>query len=96
MKITESTVNQILRSEDIESLFQHDAPSDEYSHEARGIVSAVALLGQNDINEEHLIDIVRAIWTRSFGPFLEEELDMRTTAFRRVAHRILIQDVEIP
>ena len=96
MKITESTVDQILRSEDIESLFQHDAPSDEYSHETLGIVSAISLLDQDDLTEEGLTDVVRAVWTRSFGPFLAEEVQMRMPAFRRVAHRILTQAGSIP
>jgi hypothetical protein len=96
MKITESTVDQILRSEDIESLFQHEAPRDEYSHETRGIVSALALIDENDFTEERLADVVRAVWARSFGPFSEDEIEMRMPAFRKVAHRMLSQDESIP
>jgi hypothetical protein len=91
MKITESTVDHILRSEDIESLLQHGAPTDEYSHEASSIVSAIALLDQNNLTEELLTDLVLAIWARFFGPFSAGEIEMRMPAFKRVAHRMLSQ-----
>jgi hypothetical protein len=91
MKIRESTVEEVLRSEDIETLFQHGAPDNEYTPEARGIVSALALLNENDVTEDRLFAVVRSVWARLFG-LGEDDLEMRTAAFRQVAHRIIEQD----
>jgi hypothetical protein len=89
MSITESAIAEALISEDIESLFQHGAPENEYTPETRGIVKALALLSKNDITEERLVAIIRAVWSRSFGPFSDDEIEMRTPAIRGVANRIL-------
>jgi hypothetical protein len=92
MKIRESTVEEVLRSEDIETLFQHGAPENEYTPEVRRIVSALASLGEDELTEERLVAIIRSVWSHSFGPFGDEELEMRTPAFRQVAHRIIAKD----
>ena len=89
MKISESVVEEVLRSEDIETLFQHGAPDNEYTPEVRGIMNAIALLGENDITEDSLVAVIRAVWAHSFGPFSDEDLEMRSPAFKQVAHRIL-------
>jgi hypothetical protein len=41
MDIAESTIEEVLRSEDIESLFQNGAPDNECISEVRGIVNAL-------------------------------------------------------
>jgi hypothetical protein len=92
MKIKESTVEEALRAEDIETLFQHGAPENEYTPEVRRIVSALAPLREDELTEERLTAIVRSVWSHSFGPFGDDELEMRTPAFRQVAHRILTHD----
>lgn len=89
MEIKESTVEEVLRSEDIETLFQHGAPENEYTPEVRRIVIALASLGEDELTEERLVAIIRSVWAHSFGPFADEELEMRTPAFRRAAHRII-------
>ncbi len=88
MKIRESTVDEVLRSEDMETLFQHGASDNEYTPEVRGILNALAQLDESDITEERLVAIIGAVWGRAFGPFSDEELEMRMPAFREVAHRI--------
>ena len=92
MRIRESTIEEVLRSEDIETLFQHGAPDNEYTPEVRRIVSALAPLSDDEITEDRLFSVLQSVWTHSFGPFGEEELEMRTPAFRQVAHRIVTQD----
>lgn len=87
--ITVSNVDEVLRSEDLETLFQHGAPSDEYAHETRAIVEEVARLNPESLSDEQLTEIVLRVWTRSFGPFSAQELEMRMPDFRQVAHRIL-------
>jgi hypothetical protein len=89
MNDSESKINEILRAEDIESLFQHGAPEDEYSHEAHEIASKLTQIGSADVTEESVMAFVRDVWVRSFGPFSEEDIAKRLPAFRQVAHRIL-------
>jgi hypothetical protein len=88
----DAKVNAILISEDMESLVQHGAPADEYLDEARKIVSAITLLGHEELTEERLTEIVYAVWSKSFGPFSVEEAEMRMPDFRQVARRILAQN----
>jgi hypothetical protein len=89
MSIAESAIAGALMSADVESLFQHGALENEYTPETRGIVKALALLNENDITEESLVAIIRAVWSRSFGPFSDDEIEMRMPAIREVANRIL-------
>ena len=89
MNISELTIDEVLRSEDIESLFQHGAPENEYTPEVQGILKALALMEEQDITEERLIAIVQSVWVRMLGPFSEDEIEMRMPAFRKVAHRML-------
>lgn len=88
MKIRESVVDEVLRSEDIETLFQHGAPENEYTPEVQRIMGALAQLDERDTTEERLVTIIRGVWNQMFGPFSEEELEMRMPAFRQAAHRI--------
>jgi len=92
MSITESAIAEALISADIESLFQHGAPENEYTPETRGIVKALAPLSEKDITEERLVAIIRVVWSRSFGPFSDDEIEMRMPAIREVANRILASD----
>jgi hypothetical protein len=92
MTIKETVIEEALRSEDIESLFQHGAPDDEYKHEAQSIADAIAPLGEKNITEEQLVKIISTVWIQAFGPFSDEEVEVRMPAFRQVAYKILSHD----
>ncbi len=89
MIVSESAVNEALKSKDIESLIEAGAPDYEYTPEARRIVQALAKIDEREAAEVALAGIIRAVWSHSFGPFSEEDLEMRMPAFRQAAHRIL-------
>jgi hypothetical protein len=86
MEITQAIVRQALNDEDIEGLLELGAPEDEYLHEAERIMTQI---GREEVNEDSLAALVRAVWTKSFGPFTEEEEEKLSPAFRQVAQRIL-------
>jgi hypothetical protein len=44
---------------------------------------------EKSITEEALAADIREVWSRSFGPFYGEDIEMRMPAFRQGAHRIL-------
>ena len=90
MEILQSRIESILRTEDIESLFQHGAPSDEYSLEARAIVAAVARLSPQDATEGLIADLILNIWNHAFGPFSDYDLDLRRPTFQSVARQMLV------
>jgi hypothetical protein len=92
MTVLESEVNNALVSEDIESLIEAGAPDDEYSCEARGVVTALAMIDDSEISKETVAEMIRSVWSRSFGPFYEEDLDLRMPAFHNVARQILASD----
>jgi len=62
MIVAESRVNDALRAEDIESLMDAGAPENEYSPEARSIVSAVATIDDCEVTEESIAGVIRSIW----------------------------------
>jgi hypothetical protein len=92
MVITETAIEEVLRSADIEALIQLGAPKDEYESEARSIMDAVARLDVNEVTEESLTAIIRTEWSKWFGPFSDDEMKMRMTDFQRIARRILKLD----
>jgi hypothetical protein len=89
MAINGSTVNDALKSEDVKSLIEFGAPDYEYSSEARDIVQALAKIDESEISEGVLAEIIRSVWSRSFGPFSDVDLDARSPAFRQIAHQVL-------
>jgi hypothetical protein len=92
MAIAESTIEDVLRNADIESLIECGAPRDEYTPEVSGIVNALALIGEQEITAERLVATIREVWVHMFGPFSDEEIELRMPAFRQVAHQILARD----
>ena len=88
MNVDPAIVHAVLKTEDIEGLLKLGAPGDEYSSEARHISDAVNHLATAPIEEE-LVGIFREVWVRSFGPFSEEQLDRRSSAFRHASREIL-------
>jgi hypothetical protein len=60
--------------------------------EVRGILNALALVDEKDIAEEALASIIREVWSRSFGPLSDDDLEMRMPAFRQAAHHILARN----
>jgi hypothetical protein len=92
MAIAESTIEDVLRNADIESLIECGAPRDEYSPEVRGIVNALAISDEKEITVERLVAIIREVWTQMFGPFSGEEIELRMPALRQVAHQVLARD----
>ncbi len=89
MNIPLATIDEALRSEDIESLFQHGAPSDEYSAEARNIATELSVIGTENLSEQRVAEVICAVWDQSFGPFSSADIEARMSAFRQVARRIL-------
>lgn len=87
--MTVEQIRQILNEEDIEGLLQAGAPADEYETEAERITQAVAQA--DELTEDRLTVVVQTMWREMFGPLSEEQLGLRHSAFRRVAHRILAQ-----
>ena len=92
MAIAESTIEDVLRSADIESLIECGAPRDEYTPEASGIVNALATIDEKEITTERLVAIIREVWVYMFGPFSDDEIGLRMPAFRQVANQILARD----
>ncbi len=89
MNITQATIQRVLNAMDIESLLKLGAPDDEYKTEAEMIAAAVKQ-NELELTEEHLITIVQNVWVKMFGPFSEEQIQMRYDVFRQVARNILI------
>lgn len=75
MKIGESAIEDVLRSEDIETLFQHGAPEDEYAPEVRRIMSALTSLGEDELTRRascshyslSMGELLRAVRRRGTG-----------------------------
>ncbi len=83
-----STIDAILRAEDVEGLLELGAPKDEYSHEAARITSELDALIPGDATEDRIATVVANVWAKSFG-LSEEDLDKRCPALRRVARQIM-------
>ena len=87
--ISVASIAELLGCEDIESLLDAGAPTNEYTPEALAIYAAVMEVKPEDRSEDRLTQIVRAVWSEKFGPYFESDLDLRMPSFRRVAEQIL-------
>lgn len=84
-------IKAALDSEDIEGLLALDCPPDEYDGEASLIESQIARLsdfGKRKIDLKQCERIVIDVWIDQFSPFKEQDLNMRSEAFSRVAQKI--------
>jgi hypothetical protein len=82
-------IDEILRSLDIEGLIELGAPTDEYISESKDIEMAIKLLRKEDSNEESLVKIIQAIWMKNFGPFSDNDIELRMPEFRKLAYWLL-------
>lgn len=87
--ITNIQIQQILNEEDVEGLLGAGAPPDEYESEARLIAEAFGQAREPRLTEGNLMTVIENTWREMFGPFSEEQLQLRHAAFRRIAQRIL-------
>jgi len=91
----QSAIREILNREDIEGLLEIGAPADEYSIEAELISQAIEN-GQVELQNEKLYELLREIWHKMFGPFSEEEIKKRQSAFERVARQLAATSLNGP
>lgn len=87
--IRRSRLEQILNAEDPEGLLALGAPPDEYRGEAEKIAAALRQWQRGTPGEPDIIAVLEAVWSDSFGPLSQEEMDKRSLAFRRIGQRIL-------
>jgi hypothetical protein len=89
MIIPTSTIDDILKEEDIEGLLNLGAPKDEYSHEAEEIKAALEAIDENNVTSDQVATVVMTVWERSFGPFAPDDIQRRSSVLRQVVQRIL-------
>jgi hypothetical protein len=86
-----SQIKAALDSEDIEGLVAVGCPADEYSGEASLIEDRIAKLtrfGDEPLGQSQVERIVAEVWNEEFGPFSDEDLTKRRSAFSSVARKI--------
>ena len=88
MHISMSIISEALQSEDIESLIEFGAPSDEYNAEAELLFEALGKLGASQINEVTIAAVLAGVWAKMFNRNADE-IRARLPAFQSVARRIL-------
>jgi hypothetical protein len=84
-------IKAALDSEDIEGLRALGCPDDEYNGEARLIEDRIAKLSRFEnepLGENRVERIVAEVWNEEFGPFSDEDLQKRRSAFTSVARKI--------
>jgi hypothetical protein len=81
-----------LDCEDIEGLLAMGCPADEYDSEAAMIDNRIAELEWNKEAgpaRPQVEQIVAEVWNEMFGPFSDEDLQKRQSAFASVALKIM-------
>ncbi len=87
-----SQIKAVLDNEDIEGLGAFGCPADEYNGEASLIEGRIAKLAQSEhgpLGEAQVERIVAEVWNEEFGPFSDEDLQKRHSAFTSVARKII-------
>jgi len=89
MSILRTSIEEMLRAEDIESLIESGAPDDEYDSEAEEIARALNALKSNRFTEDNIVSIISQVWTKMFN-LDEDDIQKRMPAFQKVAHEVLL------
>ena len=89
MSTLRTSVEEMLRLEDIESLIESGAPDDEYDSEAAEIAEALNALKGDRFTEDNIISIVAHVWAKMFN-LDEDDIKKRMPAFQNVAQRLLL------
>ena len=87
-----SQIKAALDNEDIEGLMAFGCPADEYNGEASLIEGRIAKLTRSEhepLGEAEVERIVAEVWNEEFGPFSDEDLQERRSAFTSVARKII-------
>jgi len=87
-----SQIKAALDNEDIEGLMAIGCPADEYNGEATLIEERIAELTRSvhePLSEVQVEKIVADVWNEMFGPFSDEDLQMRRSAFTTIARKII-------
>jgi hypothetical protein len=87
-----SRIKAALDHADIEGLLAIGCPADEYNSEASLIEDRIAKLEQSGHEppaEAQVERIVAEVWNEQFGPFRDEDLKQRCSAFTSVARKII-------
>lgn len=86
-------VRGVLNREDIEALLSLGAPPDEYDREAelvgQRVEGLLASRPERPLSKGEVADVLRDVWNKTFGPFSQEELAKRESAFRQAASEII-------
>ncbi|PYV31523.1 MAG: hypothetical protein DMG22_16410 [Acidobacteria bacterium] len=86
-------VQSALDREDMEGLLALGAPADEYEPEAQLVADAINILSEDACRvpptASQLLESLRQVWQRMFGPFSQQDLAKREPALRRVAADIV-------
>lgn len=88
MRITVSDIDTFLQKLDIEGFINLGTPSDEYSYEARTIMSKLEQFPMHELNAPAIEKIISDIWIQSFnlGP---EEIILRMPDIENLTRLIL-------
>ncbi len=89
MAISKDLILQALSKEDIESLLAYGAPEDEYDPEAIAIADNLLPMPAEELNLEVLTSLIATVWREYFGPYYDENIELRMPAFQKVATEIL-------
>ena len=87
-----SQIKTALDHEDIEGLLAIGCAADEYNSEASVIEDRIAKLAQSGHEppaEAQVERIVAEVWNEQFGPFSDEDLQKRRSAFTSVVRNII-------
>lgn len=84
-------IKALLDREDIEGLLALGSPHDEYDGEASLLESEIGkatAFGQKPIAAKQVEEMLARIWNDQFGPFSEQDMKKRESAFASVARRL--------
>jgi hypothetical protein len=81
------SIQDLVRSADIEGLIADGAPADEYEPEEEQILSAIQHLSTARLTTPNLLPILESIWRKNFSDD-DAELAMRLPALESLARQI--------
>ena len=88
MTVDLESIDELIRTQDIEGFLADGAPEDEYAPEIEVVFAQLRALPIQQASRERLIALLEAVWTKDFS-LSESELETRRPGFEAIADKIL-------
>ena len=88
MNVDLESIDELIRTQDIEGYIAEGAPEDEYAPEIEEVFAQLRALPVEEASRERLLTLLESVWKKDFS-LSASELETRRPGFEAIAGKIL-------